>query len=125
MKKLLHKLMQLAGLKSKELAANATDAEGYPIGRFSRLLNNNDPIFYSTPKMKLQGIYIRANPDGSEDLMKLIPDGYSFVETICGPGKGKFDYLITKASKQGKYQYLEDEKVKAKYLEAKRASEEA
>jgi hypothetical protein len=107
MKTLLSKLLQLVGLQPKELHPHATDAEGNKIGLFSILLNQNDPIIYSTRKMALEGLFIRGNPDGSEDLVKPTHEGYALVKPLCGPGQGKFAYLITKASRAGKYEYLE------------------
>jgi len=107
MKKLLNRLFELFG-KEREYRGNEVDAEGYKIGLYSRILNNNDPIIYSTPKMRLDGFYIRGNPDGSEDLMRLGNEGYAFIKKLCDPGKGKFSYLITKASRNGKYEYLKN-----------------
>ena len=74
------------------------------------MLNNNDPVCYTTPGLELQGLYVRANPDGSEDLVRKTSNGLIFVKQRCGPGEGKFNYLITKKSKRGDYDYLKAQK---------------
>ncbi|UOQ69575.1 hypothetical protein [Hymenobacter volaticus] len=86
LKRIINQILVLVGFSPKQQGL-ATDEERFNVRIYSRLLNNNEAIIYSTPKLKLQGRFIRGNPDGSEDLVKLSPTGYEFIESLRGPEK--------------------------------------
>jgi len=53
------------------------------------------PMFYRDERAKGPKEFIRANPDGSEDLVsyKLENRSYSLLKNLLPPGKGHFSYL--------------------------------
>jgi len=54
------------------------------------------PMFYRDGRLKNPKEFIRANPDGSEDLVSYDIDkrDYTLVKKLVPPGKGYWSYLI-------------------------------
>ncbi|MFI5139562.1 MAG: hypothetical protein ACHQIM_17210, partial [Sphingobacteriales bacterium] len=54
------------------------------------------PMFYRDNRVKYPKEFIRANPDGSEDLVtyNLEKRNYTLMKNLAPPGKGYWSYLI-------------------------------
>lgn len=53
-------------------------------------------MYYQDERTTVPGQFVRANPDGSEDLVNFdrIERKYSFVKNLVSTGKGRWAYLV-------------------------------